>query len=140
MISDICSFQFKERKKILIFFIISSFCIALQYVFLERYVPACISFLAVVRFFVSYHSTNKKWILLFIPASVCITFLFFKDYLDFLILLASILATLSVFQKNDKYLRLIMMGATLCFIIYNLIIFTPIGLLLESIFLGSNLV
>lgn len=140
IISDVLSFQFKERKKILIFFIISAFCIALQYVFLERYVPALIWFLAVIRFFISYHSSDKRWILLFIPASVVITYVFFKDYLDLLILLASILSTLSVFQKNDQHLRIIMMWATSCFIIYNTIIFTPLGLLLESIFLWSNLI
>ncbi len=140
IISDICSFQFKERKKILIFFIISSFCIALQYIFLERYVPAIIWFLAVFRFFVSYHTSNKKWMLLFVPASFFITFLFYKDYLDLLILCASLLSTVSVFQQEDQHLRIIMMWATSCFIIYNLIIFTPLWLVLECIFLSSNIV
>jgi len=40
IISDIFSFQFKERKKIIIFFIISAVCIALHYFLLERYVGA----------------------------------------------------------------------------------------------------
>ena len=40
IVADVCSFQFKERKKIIIFFMIAASCIALHYVLLERYVAA----------------------------------------------------------------------------------------------------
>jgi len=40
IIADVCSFQFKERKKIILFFMIAASCIALHYFLLERYVAA----------------------------------------------------------------------------------------------------
>jgi len=81
---------------------------------------------AVVRFFVSYHSHNKYWIFVFTPIFIAITYFFYADNWDLLVLLASTLATISTFQKSDQFLRLFMMMATCCFILYNFIVFSPV--------------
>jgi hypothetical protein len=48
------------------------------------------------------------------------------------------LATFAVFQPNEKLLRQIMMIATICVITLNVVIFTPVGIVTETFFLGSN--
>jgi hypothetical protein len=88
---------------------ISSACIGLHYYLLGRYVPAMIAIPAIIRFFVSYHSHNKLWILFFTPIFAAITYFFYKDSWDLLVLFASCLATVSTFQENDRFLRLFMM-------------------------------
>lgn len=140
IISDIFSFQFKERKKIIIFFIISAICIALHYFLLERYVGAFLISLWVIRFFVAYHKTHTYWIYIFIFLFWCTTLYFYKDIYDIIIFTATVLITVWVFQKDDKHLRLFLMCGTSLVVLYNFLIFSPVGVLLEAIFLTSNLV
>lgn len=140
IIADVFSFQFKDRKKIIIFFMIAASCIGLHYLLLERYAAAIIIGVWIIRFFVAYHSTWKYWKYVFIGLFTIITILFYKDYYDVLILIAMSLSTIASFRDDDHSLRLFMMGGTLTTISYNFIIFSPVWVLLESIFLGSNLV
>jgi len=140
IIADIFSFQFKERKKIIIFFIIAASCITVHYFLLERYVAGVIMLLWVIRFFISYYRTDKYFIYIFITAYTITTYFLYKDVYDLIILVSMSLATIWVFQKDDKYLRLFMMSWTSLIIVYNFLIFTPVWVLLESIFLWSNLV
>lgn len=140
IISDIFSFQFKERKRIIIFFIVSAICIAFHYLLLERYVWALLIGIGVIRFFVAYHKTEKLWMYFFMWLYLITTYIFYKDVYDILILLATLFITIGVFQENDKNLRRFMMWGTSLVILYNFLIFSPVWVLLESIFLGSNLV
>lgn len=140
IISDIFSFQFKERKKIIIFFIISAICIALHYFLLERYVGAFLITLWVIRFFVAYHKTQRYWIYIFIFLFGCTTVFFYKDVYDIVIFAATTFITVGVFQKDDRHLRLLLMCGTSLVVLYNFLIFSPVGVLLESIFLISNFV
>lgn len=140
IIADICSFQFKDRKKIIVFFMIAASCIAIHYLFLERYVATIIIGIGIIRFFVAYHSTWEYWKYIFIGLFCITTFIFYKDNLDLLILLAMSLSTIASFRKDDHSLRLFMMWGTCSTILYNFLIFSPVGVLLESIFLTSNLV
>ena len=140
IIADIFSFQFKERKKIITFFIIAASCVALHYLLLERYVAAIIAWLGIIRFFIAYKSTWKYWKYIFIWLFSLTTYLFFKDWFDLIVLAWMTFITIWVFQSDDKKLRLIMMTGTSCVILYNFLIFSPVWVLLESIFLTSNIV
>lgn len=140
IIADIFSFQFKERQKIIIFFMIAASCIALHYLFLERYVAALLIAVGILRFFVAYHRTDTILIYLFTVIYTCITYVFYKDIFDIIVYIATILITIWVFQSNDRYLRLYMMCGTSFVILYNFLIFSPVWVLLESIFLSSNLI
>jgi len=135
IISDIFSFQFKERKKIIIFFIISAIAIMIHYFLLERYVAAGLLFLGIIRFFTSYHNTQRYWIYIFITLFGLATYILYKDIYDLIIFVGTCFITIWVFQANDKWLRLFMMLWTSCVIAYNFLIFSPVGVLLETVFL-----
>jgi hypothetical protein len=140
IIWDIFSFQFKKREAIITCFLISATCIALHYAFLDRYSAAVIIGIGIIRFFISLFSTNKYWIPIFILLYSIATYILFKDWYDLLILTSLSLSTIASFQKNDKILRYFMFWGTLITIIYNFVIFSPVWVLLESIFLVSNIV
>jgi len=140
IIADIFSFQFKERKHIIIFFIISASCIALHYFLLERYLAAGLLCIGIIRFYISYHSTWKYWKYIFIVIFTISTAIFYKDVYDIIIYFAFVLITWGVFQKDDKKLRLFLMWGTSSVILYNFLIFSPVWVILESIFLMSNIV
>ena len=140
IVSDIISFQFKDRKKIIIFFMISAFTIAIHYFLLERYVAGWLLMLWIIRFFISYHSTKKYWIYIFTALFGLTTYILFKDIYDIIIFIGITFITIWVFQENDKFLRLFMMCWTISILTYNVLVFSPVGVLLEAIFLSSNLV
>ena len=140
IIADVFSFQFKQRKKLIVFFMIAASCIALHYLLLERYAATAVVSLGIVRFFVAYHSTWKYWKYIFIGWFALLTVMFLKDYYDVLIFLAMSLSTIASFRKDDKSLRLFMMIGTSTTILYNFLVFSPVGILLESIFLLSNII
>lgn len=125
IIADVCSFQFKERKKIIIFFMIAASCIAAHYFLLERYVAAGIVCLGLIRFLVAYKSTGVYWKYIFIALFTLTTIIFYKDFYDIFILVAMSLSTIASFRKDDHSLRLFMMGGTMTTICYNFLIFSP---------------
>lgn len=140
IVADMFSFQFKERKKIIFSFIIAAVCIGIHYMLLERYVAAGVVGIWIIRFFVAYRSTWEGWKYIFIGLFSVVTIAFYKDYYDILILLAMSLSTIASFRKDDHSLRLFMMCGTFTTICYNFLIFSPVGILLEAMFLGSNLI
>jgi Bacterial inner membrane protein len=77
---------------------------------------------------------------LFISLQLLLTVFLFKDIYDLLPFISSSLVTVAAFQKNDLLLRQVMMLASMVLISYNVLIFTPVGVLLEVVFLGSNIV
>lgn len=140
MLLDICSFQFKERKKIILFLILAATCIGIHYLFLERYVWAAIWSIGIIRLITSYYSTNKLWIVLYVALYVVATYVLFKDMYDLILLAWMTLSTVSIFQSRDQNLRLIMMSGTSLVILFNFLIWSPIGMLMEAVFLWSNMV
>ena len=140
IIADVISFQFKERKKVILFFMIAALCIVFHYILLERYAAAVIGTIAIVRFFVSYHRTDRYFIYIFTALLGLATYVLYKDMYDIIYFIGITFATVWVFQNDDKILRLWMMWGTVCVMLYDFLIFSPIGVLLDFIFFGSNLV
>ena len=52
--------------------------------------------------------------------------------------MATILITTGSFSHNDKFLRLMMISGGLLWFIHNLILGSPIGLIVETVFVGSS--
>lgn len=140
VVCDIITFQVKERKSIIILLCLWAFFNILHYSFLLRYVGAAIITLSLVRFITSYFTTRREFIFLFIVLQAVVTYVFFKDAYDLVIFIWSIFITISVFQKNDKYLRMVMMGAIPWFILYDILVWSPVWIIMDTIFFTSNLV
>ena len=140
LISWLISFQCKARKFIILFFIITAFCILLQFLLLERYVWATIVWVGMIRYFTAYYYPKPFLIPIFILIFAVLTIIFWKDAYDILAFLAASLNTLWSFQKNEKYLRYFFMTSWPCLIGYNYFIGSPMWMLLESVFLLSNIV
>ena len=140
IVTDIVSFQFKERKHIILFFIVAGVCMGLHYFLLARYVAAALVAIWIVRFICSYYSTQWYWKYIFITLFAIATAFFYKDYYDLLIFAAMSISTVSSFRKDDYSLRVLMMLATAVAILYNILILSPIGTTLQVVFLVSNFI
>ncbi len=138
--SDILSFQFKKRKSLIIFFIISASLISAHYFFLGRVAAGIIMIIAALRFLTCYFTTNKRFMYLFLVANILTLIFTYKDFYDIIVCIGSGTITVASFQINDKNIRRIMMFGTSLMLIYNILIFSPMGALSEAIFLTSNII
>lgn len=137
-LTDFASFQFKDRKKIVLFLCISSVPVSIHYFLLDKNTAGVLVFISVLRYLTSYFSTRKIFMFLLIGL-VLLGFLgTYDSYYSIIILVAMILFTVGAFQKDDKLLRPLIMMGTVFMIIYDVIIFSPMAILLESFFLVSN--
>ncbi len=138
--TDLISFQFKERKKVVLFLCLSSALISTHYFLLGRNTAGLLVFISIIRFITSYFSTRKILMFSIIGLNILGFLLTYSSPLSFIILFALILITIGAFQKEDKSLRRIIMMGT-CFVItYDILIFSPIAIILEISFLLSNVI
>jgi hypothetical protein len=138
MVFDFAGFQFKKRKYTFTCFAISAALISSHYFLLGKTAAGVIVCISSIRFIVSYFKPNKKYLLIFIILNTLSLFFTFKLATDFIIYIASVIIIIGNFQADNKKMRKIMMLGTFTAIIYNVIIFSPMGVVLEGLFLISN--
>ncbi len=63
----------------------------------------------------------------------------FNQWLDLLSLAGSLLQTRAAFCRNDKRLRELMFVGSGCWLLNNILLGSPMAVLMESVFIGSNL-
>ncbi len=139
-ITDFLSFQFKDRKKILFLLCISVTLISSHYFLLGKTTAGVLTLISLLRCSIAYFSTKKIWMFLLFGLSILGFSLTYTEPISFVIFFGLILITIGAFQKKDKNLRTIIMSGTVLMIIYNVLIFSPIAVALESSFLISNLI
>jgi len=137
---DLVSFQFKNRKYILMCFISASMLISIHFVLLEKWTAASLMALAVIRFTVSFFTTSLKVRNIFIALSILVSILTFEDYLSIISCIGAIFGTLGSFHKEDQQLRKLMIIGTSLWIIHNALSFSPVAVIMEFLFLSSNLI
>lgn len=136
---DLLSFQFKERKRIIACLIISCLLIAVHFALLGHWTATGLGVLAAMRFIASYCTTSKKVMALFIAASLVIAATTFHGVLSMLSGLGSIFGTIGSFCEDDKRLRQALLVATSLWLVHNILAGTPTAVLMEALFIGSNL-
>lgn len=138
--TDTLSFQFKERKKIVACLLISCTLISAHFMLLGHWTAACLGLIAAVRFTTSMFSTSKKLMGLFIIATVVISIVTYAGILTVLGCAGGIFGTIASFCKEDKMLRQLMLVGTSLWIVHNFLAGSPGAVLMEAIFISSNLV
>jgi hypothetical protein len=140
IIFDLLSFQFKERRKIVACLMISCLLISSHFVLLGYYTAAGLAIVAAVRFFSGLFSTSKRLMSVFILASIIISVVTYSGILSILSGMGSIFGTTGTFCKNDKRLRELILVGTVLWLIHNILAKSPTAVLMECLFIGSNLV
>ena len=137
---DMMSFQFKDRKKIIICFFCASVLIAIHFLLLEQYTAASLVFISALRFITSIFTTSKKFISIFLIACSAVTFFTYSGLLSLLSYLGASINTVASFCKEDKHLRIIMFIGTSFWLVHNYFANSPTAVFMEILFLGSNLI
>jgi len=136
---DLLSFQFKHRRRILICLCCSCLLIAAHFGLLGLWTAMGLAFLAAVRLAASYLTTSKRVMGVFLAAAVLTAIFTYHGLLSVLSCFGALFGTVGSFCKEDRQLRLVMMCATSFWLVHNILAGTPTAVLMEALFLGSNL-
>jgi hypothetical protein len=137
---DFLSLQFKKREYTFLCLIVSASLISTHYFLLNKIAAGVIVFFSVLRFITCYFTTNKKYLFIFIALNTISLFFTYKEIYDLIIYLGLIIFIIGNFQENNKLMRKLMMGGTSIIILYNIVIFSPMGVIAEGSFLLSNFI
>lgn len=138
--TDTASFQFKERKKIVACLLVSCTLISAHFMLLGHWTAAFLGLVAAARFTTSIFSTSKRWMGLFIVATIVISIFTYEGLLTILGCTGGLFGTVASFCKEDKLLRQLMLIGTILWIVHNFLAGSPGAVLMEAIFISSNLV
>lgn len=139
LVCDLVSWQCKRREVILSWLTVSTIFIGTHLILLGEYTAGLLIYIATLRFFTSIFTTNPKFMWGFLALVLGITALTYSAPTDLLALAANIVFNYAAFRPQDKALRQWTMLGTSIWIGFNLIIFSPAGIVLETIFLLSNI-
>ena len=137
---DILSFQFKEKNKILVCLVISTVLISCHFMLLGHLTAALLGLISVARYLSGIFTTSKRVMWLFLIIILITTISSFEGLLSILGGIGTCFTTIAAFRNDDKRLRQLMFIETTIWIVHNYLAGSPGAVLMETIFLVSNLV
>lgn len=137
---DFLSLQYKKREHTFLCLIVSASLISAHYFLLNKIAAGVIVSISVLRFITCYFTTNKKYLFIFIALNTISLFFTYKDPTDLIIYVGLIIFIIGNFQEDNRLMRKLMMGGTSLIVVYNAIIFSPMGVIAESVFLISGFI
>lgn len=121
----VLSFQLKTRKQILLFQSLGSSLWLLSYLLLGTWAGVYINAVFLVRNVIFYFRKDKKWAqsILWLPimvvASIGAGALGYQTPWDLLPIVGAVVGTFSMYMSNENMLRLLKLGESPCWLVYN---------------------
>ncbi|MCK5107148.1 MAG: YgjV family protein [Nanoarchaeota archaeon] len=137
---DFLSFQYKKREYTFLCLIISASLTSAHYFLLNKIAAGIIVFISVLRFITCYFTTNKKFLWAFIALNTASLLFTYTEIYDLIIYVGLLAFIVGSFQKDNRLMRKQMMVGTAICIIYNILIFSPMGIIAGCFFLISNFI
>lgn len=132
------SFQFKPRKTVLICIFFCAIFNASHFLVLERYAAGTLIFINALRFLVAAFFPSQRWMWVFIGLSF-VSFVFtWQDWVSLLGLAATLIGTVGTFKHTDREVRIYLMWVSAFWVLHNLLVGSPVAMLMEGCFLLSN--
>lgn len=137
---DFLSLQYKKREYTFLCLVVSASLISVHYFLLNKTAAGVIVSISVLRFITCYFTTNKKYLFIFIALNTISLFFTYKDPTDLIIYIGLIIFIIGNFQEDNRLMRKLMMGGTSLVVVYNAVIFSPMGIIAEGVFLISGFI
>lgn len=136
---DISAFHFRHRTMTLTLLAGSTSLLALHFYLLEQPVASGLMAIAACRFTAAI-LTQRLWAMwVFMAASVICSACFWQGMANLLPLAGSLLMTFASFQDKINKLRGYTLGGSLCWVLNNVIVGSPMAIIMEMAFSGSIL-
>jgi hypothetical protein len=132
--------QAQSRSNILRIWSVAALLSCIHFFVLGEYVAATFVFVTFLRFVISSITTNIRWMFVFFVVASFNLYINYSEMHHILSFLATIIGTIGSFQKNVYAVRVGMFAASSTWIIHNLIVFSPVAVLMEFFFIVSNVI
>lgn len=140
LIIECCAMQLKNKNYILAALSVSCLFNGFHYLLLDQATAGYIFLFSSFRFLISI-KWKFQWVsVAALSVSLLITVLTYSGFLSVLGFIATVFVTVGSFSQNDKFLRLMMVAGGSLWLLHNIILWTPVGILVEVIFVGSSFV
>ncbi len=145
MALTVVSFQMKTKKQILVMQTVGSAFFLSSYVLFGSWAAVCLNIVFLIRNTVFYFKDKKwashgVWLYSILALVVAAGALGFKTYLDIFPIVGSIFGTVAAYMKRENMFRLLKLGDSPCWLIYNISIPSIGGSICEIINIASILV
>ncbi|MGV2986583.1 YgjV family protein [Vibrio sp. E150_011] len=137
---DVISFQFKSRHKLLLTLFISALFIAAHFALLEEWTAACLLIVGACRYLAGIFTSDPRMKWLFYSATLLGTAVTFSGLTSILSCIGSLFHTKASFSHNDKIMRWLMVIGTVVWGIHDVIVGSPVAVLLDVLFILSSVV
>ena len=127
IIANVLSMQMKNKKQIILMFILANLFSAINFILLQSYSGAVICFFAIIQTFINKIFENKQQqvpkiiIGIYIVISIILGVITFNNIIDILPIICSILYTLTIIQEKEKNIRRISLVNIILWIIYDIV-------------------
>lgn len=136
----LASVQFKSRRYVLSCLVFSTSLNGAHFFVLDWPAPGTLMLLTGIRYVVALQTTNRKALLFFLVVT-CATFAAtFESWLSLVALCGTLVGTYGSFQPAGRKVRLYFMGGNVAWLSHNILVWTPVGIANEMLFLGSGIV
>ncbi|GHF94605.1 YgjV family protein [Thalassotalea marina] len=130
--------QLKDKNRLLALLSLSCLFNGAHYLLLGQQTAGFIFLFSSIRFLISIKWKRQWMAAAALCVSLIITYYTYNGLLSILGFMATVLITTGSFSKNDKFLRLMMVFGGLLWLIHNVLLGTPVGVLVELVFVGSS--
>ena len=136
----------KNRKKILILFILYSIFYGIHYLLLNATTGFLMNLVSIIRNIIFYKQeiNNKQNSKIFLVVLFSIIILFtlcsYKDYYSLISMSASLISTYSIWQKSPIIYRILAVIVSICFIIYAIHINSVFAIITEVFLLTTEII
>lgn len=136
----IVSFQLRERRSVLLCLTALSCFNATHFLVLGRTTPAILLGLTVTQYITALVSRHRAFVVLYLAAAAVAIGLSYNGLPSWLAFGAFCCGTIGSFQHSDRVLRQSFCVGNICWIVHNILVGSPVAILIETAFFISNLV
>lgn len=137
---SVASAQIKNPKTMRVMFFMSALFRGTHFLFLGVPQAGIVTFITGSRWLSSVF-TNKKWVMVFFIIVIFVAGWFnHAGIISALPVIAGVLGTLAAFNEDDRYMRIYLIIAMILWIIHNIVVFTPVGIVSSTFFLISMMI
>ena len=127
IIANVLSMQMKNKKQIILMFVLGNLFSAINFILLQSYSGAVICFFAIIQTFINKIFENKQQqvpkiiIGIYIVISIILGVITFNNIIDILPMICSVLYTLTIIQEKEKNIRRISLVNIILWMIYDIV-------------------
>ncbi|PCK32413.1 YgjV family protein [Pseudoalteromonas piscicida] len=136
---DLISFQFMQRKHVLLALSISTALTSVHFYLLDAIAGALLMAIASLRYLIFIKLQSKRLLIVFLLLSAVPPLTQLNANYELYAVFGSCLLTIGAFITAQIAFRFMMLLGTLCWLIHNYYVGSPMAVILEGTFLISNL-